>query len=242
MPERSIRAMVIDKDPDSRLLMEETLREGGHHVTTVASKDEALAWLRETYFDLVILDPRLNESMDGLKVLRAIRWRWPRTAIIVTVAPHSLEDAVRSVHGRADAYLVKPVDPEELAEAMQDVFVQFQVRCADDAEQNILVEAGIVLNRQRREVTLNGDRLDLTPTEFEILLYLLESAHRVVPADELARVILGRDDLEHGRRMVRWHIHHLRRKLEPTPSDPHYIVNVYGEGYTVDGDEVGESQ
>jgi DNA-binding response OmpR family regulator len=238
MSERSIRAMVIDDDPESRLLVEEMLRERGHYVTAVASKREALTWLRETYFDLVILNPRLNDSMDGLKVLRAVRWRWPRTAVIIMTGSRWLETAVRSLHGRADAYLVQPVDPQELAEAIRDVFVQLEARCAENPEQDILVRAGIVLNRQRREVTLNGDRLNLTPTEFEILLYLFESAHRVVPAEELARVILGRDDVEQGRRMVRWHIHHLRRKLEPTPSDPHYILNVYGEGYTVDAEDV----
>jgi DNA-binding response OmpR family regulator len=238
MSERSIRVMVIDGDPDSRLLIEEMLREGGHHVTAVASKGEALTWLRETYFDLVILDPWLDESMDGLKVLRAVRWRWPRTAVIVATRARRLETLVRTVHGRADAYLVKPVDPQELAEAIQDVFVQLETRCTEDAEQNILVRAGIVLNRERRDVTFDGHRLNLTPTEFEILLYLLESAHRVVPAEELARVVLGRDDMERGRRMIRWHIHHLRRKLEPTPSDPHYIINVYGEGYTVDGESL----
>jgi DNA-binding response OmpR family regulator len=234
--------MVIDDDSNSRFLLEKVLRGRGDYVTTVASKREALTWLRETYFDLVILDPRLNESMDGLKILRAIRWRWPRTAVIVATRPRWLEEAVRSVHARADGYLVKPIDPQELVDVIADVLVQLDARCAENAGQNVLIRAGIVLNRERREVTFNGDRLNLTPTEFEILLYLLESAHRVVPAEELARVILGREDTERGRRMVRWHIHHLRRKLEPTPSDPHYILNVYGEGYTINGEELIASQ
>src|SRR5512136_2890333 len=112
--EEQLRALVVDDEEGVRFFLSETLRRSGHVVVTASSGEEALERLRDTPFELVLLDLRLGGQADGLRVLEAVRWRWPQAVVIILTAHASVESAVSAIQEGVDGYLLKPVEAEEV--------------------------------------------------------------------------------------------------------------------------------
>jgi DNA-binding response OmpR family regulator len=188
--------LVVDDDEGVRFFLEETLRRDGHIVVAASSGEEALDRMRDAFFDLVMLDLKLSGRVDGLRVLEAVRWRWPETVVVILTAHGSLESAMAAIREGVDGYLLKPVEPDEVRKAVQEA-------------------------------------LELTSREFKLLVHLMQNAHRVVSPRELVQVVgqYEAEDLYEARQIVKWYIHRLRRKVEPDPSSPRYVLNVRGVGY-----------
>ena len=115
-----IRALVVDDEERVRYVLEETLRRVGHVVVTASSGEEALDLLRDTSFDVAVVDLKLGGHVDGLRVLEALRWRWPGTAVVILTAHGSLESALAAIREGVDAYLLKPSKPAEVRQAVQE--------------------------------------------------------------------------------------------------------------------------
>jgi len=113
MPE-PVRTLVVDDEKGVRFFLEETLRRAGHEVVAATSGEEALERLRETPFDLALVDLKLGGRIDGLRVLEAVRWRWPATAVVILTAHGSLDSALAAIREGVDGYLLKPVEPDEV--------------------------------------------------------------------------------------------------------------------------------
>lgn len=109
-----LQTLVVDDEEGIRFFLKETLHRAGHVVVTASSGEEALGQLRETAFDLVMLDLMLGGRVDGLRVLEAVRWRWPETVLINLTAHGSLESAMAAIREGVNSYLLKPVEPHEL--------------------------------------------------------------------------------------------------------------------------------
>ncbi len=231
-----IRTLVVDDEPGIRAFLEGTLRRAGHTVVQAASGEDALEQLRDTSFDLAILDLSLGGQVDGLRVLEAIRWRWPGTVAIILTAHGSLESARVAIRDGVDDYLLKPVDADELRAAVQGAIDRRKrmARVQEQAPTAQLYQRGpFVIDLSKRLVTRDGAPLDLTTGEFTLLVHLAQNAHRVVSAREIVRVVqqYEADDQYEAQQIVKWYIHRLRRKIEPEPSRPRYILTVRGSGY-----------
>jgi len=236
----NVRALVVDDEQGVRFFLEETLRRDGHEVVSVASGEEALDHLRDTRYDLVLLDLKLGGRTDGLRVLEAVRWRWPETIVIILTAYGSLESALSAIREGVDGYLLKPVEPNEVRSAVRDALERRRLlaRAARSQEQNQVLEAGpFRIDVEKHLATMNGEPLDLTPQEWSLLLHLVENRHRVICPEELVEVVRDYrpDNLHEARQIIKWYVHRLRRKVEPDPSHPRYVVNVRGVGYTFGG-------
>ena len=134
-----------------------------------------------------------------------------------------------------DGYLLKPVEPAELRQAVEEALERRRslARTKEGKEERPLEHGPFSIDLKRHLVTLDGEPLELTPREFSLLVHLVQNAHRVVSPKELVRVV-GQYEVEHmheARQIVKWYIHRLRRKVEPDPSKPCYILNVRGVGY-----------
>lgn len=117
-----MRTLIIDDDKNTKNFLEETLIHRGHEVSSISRGEQALTLLRDTSFELIILDINLAGRVDGLRVLKAIRWRWPETVVIILTAHASLESALSSIQDGVDGYLRKPVTNEQIIKAIQNAF------------------------------------------------------------------------------------------------------------------------
>lgn len=236
MPDQ-LDTLVVDDEGGVRFFLQETLEKDGHAVRTAASGEEALDQLRETQFDLMMLDLRLGGQVDGLRVLEAVRWRWPSTIVIILTAHGSLESAQEAIEEGVEGYLLKPVEPGEVREAVEQALERreqlVEYHAKSTAERKYIQRGPLFVDRKKHLVMFKGDPLDLTRREFKLLTHLMENDDRVVEPPELVRVVRGYDPehLAEARDIIKWYIHQLRQKVEPEPSEPSYIVNVRGVGY-----------
>lgn len=232
-----IHTLVVDDEPGIRFFVEETLHRSGHDITTVKSGEEALDTLRDTPFDLVVLDLKLGGKVDGIKVLEAIRWRWPETSVIIFTAHGSLETAVQAIDQGIEKYIQKPLSPQELRKAVEDVLEQRRLtrKSAQDERHQILRKGPFEVDEGLHRVTLDGSELELTPSEFKLIVHLLRNDDRVISPDELVEVVRGyhADDVIEARQIIKWYIHRLRQKVERDSSHPEYILNARGVGYRI---------
>jgi len=232
----TVRSLVVDDEAGVCFFLEETLRRAGHQVMTAASGEAALELLRDNVFDLAILDLHLGTRIDGLRVLEGIRWRWPQTAVIILTAHGSLDSAMVAIREGVDGYLLKPAEPAEVLDVVREAITRRRaMAAAHEAPANLLRHGPIAIDTDRRRVSVDGRAIELTPAEFSLLTYLVENAHRVVPPKELVRATRGFEaDYQHeARQVIKWYIHRLRVKIEPDPTEPRYILNVRGVGYTM---------
>jgi DNA-binding response OmpR family regulator len=239
MPE-VIRTLVVDDEEKIRFFLIETLERVGHIVTAVASGEDALARLQDTAFDLAILDLKLGGPVDGQRVLEAIRWRWPATVVIMLTAHGSLESAVDAIREGVDGYLLKPVRPAEVRKAVAEAMYHRQklLEAEQQATSGQFLRRGpFTVDLERHEASFEGQPLDLSPRDFTLLVHLMQNAPQVVGPKELVRVVrqYEPDHMHEAREIIKWYIHRLRKKVEPDPSHPRYILNVRGVGYRFGG-------
>ncbi len=231
-----VRALVVDDEERIRLTLGETLRRVGHVVATASSGEEALGLLRETPFDVAVVDLNLGGRIDGLRVLEAARWRWPGMAVVILTAHGSLESAIAAIREGVDDYLLKPAKPAEVRQAVQEALNRRKAlaQSQERGEKRRVVQCGgFFVDLEQHLATLDGRPLELTPQEFKLLVHLMQNAPRVVPPPELVRVVRDYEPeyLHEARQIIKWYIHRLRRQVEPDPSNPRHILTVRGVGY-----------
>jgi DNA-binding response OmpR family regulator len=232
-----VHTLVVDDEAGIRFFIKETLQRAGHAVTVAANGEEALDLLRNTHFDLVMLDLKLGGRMDGLKVLEAVRWRWPDAVVIILTAHGSLESAMSAIREGVDRYLLKPLTPKELRTSVDEALEEQRDRLSraqEQAKEQATIEKGpFTVDLQKHQVIYEGSPLELTPSEFDLLVYLMQNAHRVVSPPELVEIVRDYrpEDLYEARNIIKWYVHRLRQSIEPDPSHPRFLINVRGVGY-----------
>jgi DNA-binding response OmpR family regulator len=231
-----VHTLIVDSDAQARQVFEQVLEQAGHAVTTASSGEEALEKLRNSQFELVVSDIRLGGDVDGLQVLKAVRWRWPKAAFVIVAGEPTLSSALTAIDEGVDGYLVKPVTSAEFKEKVDHALAQRKKRLQVEEERRVLQWRGLEIDQARHLVTRDGQPVNLTPTEYRLLSYLLLNLGSVVSLDELVEVMQedrGGYTEERALRALRWHIHRLRQKLEPDPDNPEILKNVYGVGYVL---------
>lgn len=234
----TVRTLVVDDEPGICFFLKEALGQVGYQVVTASSGEEALERLRDEPFQVVILDLHLGGRVDGLRVLEAVKWRWPESVVIILTAYGSLESALAAIREGVDGYLLKPATAEEVRRAVGEALTR-RGRCLqpDETARGALTHGGLVLDLSAHQAALDGRPLDLTPREFALLAHLMQNARRVVPVRELVRVVQGYEAESEweAREVIKWYVHRLRRKVEKDPAHPRYILNVRGVGYRLGG-------
>ncbi|MCB9780397.1 MAG: response regulator transcription factor [Alphaproteobacteria bacterium] len=222
--------LVVDDDPGLSALLAEYLGGRGFEVEVAGDGPSALARVGRGGVDLVVLDVMMP-GMDGLEVLRTLR-RSPaseRLPVVMLTARGEDTDRIVGLELGADDYLPKPFNPRELLARITSVLRRAAAPVPSDSA---LHAAGVRVDPARRAVAVDGEPVDLTTTEFDILRVLVAAAGRVVPRDRLMELARG-EEWASFERSVDVHISHLRRKLGDDPRRPRRIKTVRGIGYMV---------
>jgi len=224
------RVLVVDDDPLIVRLVRMHLDKAGFKVLVAMDGEQAIDVCATELPDLVILDLMLPKK-DGYEVCRAIR-EFSLVPVVMLSAKGEQVDKLRGFEMGADDYLTKPFAPAELLARVQAVLRRSQQGAPPTASP--MVRCGpIAIDFVRRRVTLDGEPVRLTPTEFKLLQQLAVNAGKVLSHTELLTKVWGpeyRDDRDYLWAYVR----HLRRKLEPNPEQPAYILSEPGVGYVLE--------
>ena len=217
--------LVVDDEPRIAQIARDYLERAGYTVTTAGNGADALAIARARHPDLIVLDLGLPH-VDGLDVTRALR-KQSNVPIIMLTARVEESDKLVGLELGADDYMTKPFSPRELVARVRAVFRRSDA-ASDRAE---VIRAGdVTLDRPRMRAEVAGRRLDLTPTEFELLATLARQPGRIFTRAQLLDVI-GGIEADSFERAIDAHVKNLRRKLESDPRNPRYVLTVYGVGY-----------
>ena len=217
------RILVVDDDPDIRRLVGAYLRREGFGVVEAADGETALRLDAEHRPDLVVLDLMLP-GVDGLDVLHTLRSRGNRPVVLLT-ARDDVTDRVVGLELGADDYVTKPFHARELVARIHSV-----LRRATAPQDDLHHSGDLEIDFPRREVRRGGDSVNLTRTESDLLAALARVDGRVLTRPQLLDAAAGPDSITLDR-SVDSHIRNLRRKLEPVPSAPRYVITVAGVGY-----------
>ena len=229
-PHNGIAVLVVDDEKPLREFIQRNLDIRGYQVYTAGNGLEALAVFKTHPIDLVILDIMMPH-MDGLETIRRIR-QTSTVPIIVLSALGEENDKIQALNLGADDYLTKPFGVGELLARVRAVLRRTRWAEAPSPSTR-LVHGPIVLDPDRREVTVHGKLVNLTPTEFNLLAYLMSHAGKVLSHQDILQHVWGP---EYGRETeyLRVYIGRLRQKIEPNPDRPRYLRTVRGVGYTFD--------
>lgn len=221
------KILVVDDDEELVDFLEDYLEKDSYDVRGTYNGKDALRLFREREFDLVVLDLMLPE-MDGYRVCERMR-REAETPIIMLTAKTSDEEKIKGLDLGADDYVTKPFSPGELLAR-----IRAALRRVEDEEGPTEVAYGdLYVNFDSKEVLLDDEEVDVTPTEFELLSALIQQPNKVFSRTQLIHAAFGYG-YESFERTVDVHIKHLRDKIEPDPENPSYIITEFGMGYKFD--------
>ena len=224
----ALEILLVDDDRPLREMLTRSFEREGHQVTAVPDGHAALRAAADRSFDVVLLDVALGEGPTGHDVARLLRSRRDVVPIIMLTALDSEADAVQGLEAGADDYVTKPFGLAELRSRIRAVLRRAHGRVV---EGNLRV-GNVSLDRELRRVTVDGEPVRPTFSEFELLACLMGRPGHAYNRQELLRAIWG-DSAYRDPRAIDVHIRHLREKLEERPEQPTLILTVPGRGYRV---------
>jgi two-component system KDP operon response regulator KdpE len=223
-----VRVLVIDDEPEIQRAIRARLAGVEFAVVGAATAAEGIEQVARWHPDVVILDLSLPD-MDGIEVCRELR-TWTQVPIIVLSVRGDDADKITALELGADDYLTKPFSSGELVARIR-VALRHTLGAQREARGDAVFEtAGLVVDFQRRRVTVEGREVHLTPTEYAVLTYLARNAGRVITHRTLLQAVWG-PQYETEDHYLHVFIGQLRRKLEPMPSRPRYLLTEPGVGY-----------
>jgi two-component system, OmpR family, response regulator len=224
----SATILLVDDEEAVQKLLTYPLERDGYRVVPARDGDEALRRFEEQPIDLVVLDLMLP-LVDGLEVCKRLR-ATSHVPIIILTARDDEVDKVLGLELGADDYITKPFSIREFRSRVKAALRRAAAPKHGELEADAISIDGLVVDPSRRTVELNGEGVDLTYVEFELLSMLAARPGRVYSRRQLLEALWGDADYRDPR-TIDVHVRHLREKLEPNPSEPVYILTVRGVGY-----------
>jgi two-component system, OmpR family, KDP operon response regulator KdpE len=233
----SSRILVVDDEPQLRRVLRSTLSALGFVVADAETGEAAFDRVREEKFDLILLDVNMP-GLSGLETCRALRARSDVSILMLTVRDRA-EDKIEALDAGADGYVTKPFDVNELLARIRAALRRAPASAL--RESRVLQLDGLEISFHDRQVKVNGRVTRLTPTEFELLHYFVTHPNSVLNHDRILQAVWGPDygdEVEY----LRVFVNQLRKKIEPDPARPRFIVTEPWLGYRFDLQGVGAAE
>ncbi|MCA1025213.1 MULTISPECIES: response regulator transcription factor [Cytobacillus] len=229
------KVLVVDDEQSIVTLLQYNLQQAGYEVLTASDGEEGKNLALSEQLDLIVLDLMLPK-LDGIEVCKQIRQKKVNTPILMLTAKDDEFDKVLGLELGADDYMTKPFSPREVVARVKAILrrsqAQFDEPVSEDEDDSIRI-AGVKIYPDRYEVYYQDELLELTPKEFELLLYLAKNKGRVLTRDQLLSAVWNYD-FAGDTRIVDVHISHLRDKIEQNSKKPTYIKTIRGLGYKLE--------
>ncbi len=224
------RILVCDDEKDIVSALRIYLETEQYDVAEAYNGKQALALLDAQEIHLVLLDIMMPE-LDGLATMVEIRKR-SNVPVILLTAKSEDEDMIRGLNLGADDYITKPFNPVELLARVRSQ-VRRYMQLGSGMEQNRQIKiGGILLDDNAKYVSVDGERVSLTPLEYDILCLLMKNAGKVYSPKEIYRIVWNETPMG-AENAVAVHIRHIREKIEINPAEPRYLKVVWGKGYKI---------
>jgi len=221
----SIKILTVEDDNSIRTVVRMALEDEGWEVLEAGNGEDALAIFKRDGANVVLIDIMLP-GIDGFEVCRSIR-RSTDVPIIMVTARDDTHDVVAGLEAGADDYLTKPFEPKELSARIRALLRRAR---SADPEMTTMTFGDLEISPDEGLVTLGGEEVHLTKTEFRLLVELASSPGRVFSREQLLERVWEYGYFGDGR-LVDVHVRRLRTKIEPDPAEPRYVVTVRGLGY-----------
>ncbi len=224
--------LICDDQPDIVSALKIYLAQEGYRLLTASNGSQALETLRREEVHLILLDVMMPR-MDGITATAKIR-EFSNVPILFLTAKSETEDMVLGLNVGADDYITKPFVPAEVLARVRSHLRRYAT-LGSKLNRDELTIGGITLNDTNKAVTVEGEQVALTPTEYSILRLLMNNPGRVYSTKALYEAVWQEAALG-SEGAVAVHIRHLREKIEIDPSEPRYLKVVWGQGYKIEGD------
>ena len=224
--------LVCDDDKEIVEAIEIYLTQEGHHILKAYDGEQAIRVLQNHPVDLLIIDVMMPK-MDGIRATLKIRER-NALPIIILSAKSEDADKILGLNVGADDYVTKPFNPLELVARVKSQLRRYtQLGAMTEKKENIYETGGLMIDDDRKEVTVDGESVKLTPIEYRILLFLVQNQGRVFSINQIYENIWNEEAIA-ADNTVAVHIRHIREKIEINPKEPRYLKVVWGLGYKVE--------
>ena len=224
--------LVCDDDKDIVEAIEIYLTQEGHHILKAYDGEQAIRVLQNNPVDLLIIDVMMPK-LDGIRATLKIREK-NALPIIILSAKSEDADKILGLNVGADDYVTKPFNPLELVARVKSQLRRYtQLGAMAEKNENVYETGGLMIDDDRKEVTVDGEAVKLTPIEYRILLFLVRNQGRVFSINQIYESIWGEEAIA-ADNTVAVHIRHIREKIEINPKEPRYLKVVWGLGYKVE--------
>lgn len=228
------RILIVEDEPDIVLSLEEDLRRQGHETSAATDGERGLQLGKDDTWDLILLDVMLPK-MDGFDVCSELRKAGVSAPIILLTARAQEAEKVLGLDAGADDYVTKPFSLRELRAR-----IRAQLRRSARATERVSRFGDCEVDFDRAELRRSGQLVEITPQELRLLDVFLRNRGRVLSRDRLIEAAWG-PGIAITDRSVDTHVFNLRKKIEPVPSEPRFLVGVRGLGYRFDDEELTEA-
>ncbi len=220
--------LICDDEKDIVSALEIYLKNEEYNLLTAYNGKEALNIVSKNEVHLILMDIMMPE-MDGISAMSKIR-EISNVPIIMLTAKSESSDKILGLNIGADDYITKPFDPVEVQARIKSQLRRYTKLGSMIADKSQMIIGGINLNDVSKRVELDGEKINLTPTEYNILKLFMENPNKVFSPKEIYKAVWSADPMGAENTVV-VHIRHLREKLEINPAKPRYIEAVWGQGY-----------
>lgn len=222
-----IKILIVDDEPRMVRFVRMNLDLEGYLTLEANNGIQALEKTRDLNPDLILLDVEMP-GLDGFETLKRLREITDSPVIMLTVRSDE-DDKIKGLDLGADDYITKPFSPREMSSRIRAVLRRFEHAGRPD-KQIVKVDDRLQVDLQRRDVIVNGERINLRPTEYRLLYHLIQNAGWVVPHETLLTKVWGHEYVNDNH-LLRLYITYLRKKIEPDLNEPRYIFTERGLGY-----------